>query len=495
MAWARDPLGPGGVLVRAHDGAVEDQVLEVRVVRQGREDAVPHALGGPAAEPPEGAVPAAEGLRQVAPGRAGAHDPQHPLDEHAVVVAGRAGRLRPPQDEARYPHPPRVVQQQTVDRAQDDPPKSSLKSRQPTEGNPKSPHGPRARRAEARGGAPLLRPATPAADGWPGPWRRRARPGWPARSGSRWQGDGCFAATREVWQAHLVARHTSWSAYLWTRPPRRPHSARCCGPASPPRGRAASSGEHSCRASRASGRRSDVLTNYARRLRFIGLLTTAPTAYSEPTRAQDQGTQPARRPERRSGGAEQARRRAGRPGWGAWGRPAGGGAAALEHPGSGPPGSPARTRTAALASNSSGPTRRTPRTTQADPTTNADDEESPRVLSRRAAAAGASSAAVLRCFSSTMFTLLPHASRRSVEGGPRRELGPRRAHQAAGARLQLGGDLRLHRRRPRRRGGGLLRPRDPRQPPEAVILGAFLWIGASVVLHLAARRVLGWLKQ
>ena len=33
-----------------------------------------------------------------------------------------------------------------------------------------------------------------------------------------------------------------------------------------------------------------------------------------------------------------------------------------------------------------------------------------------------------------------------------------------------------------------------RQPPRAVILGAFLWIGASVVLHLAARRVLGWLK-
>ena len=30
--------------------------------------------------------------------------------------------------------------------------------------------------------------------------------------------------------------------------------------------------------------------------------------------------------------------------------------------------------------------------------------------------------------------------------------------------------------------------------PKAVILGAFLWIGASVVLHLAARRVLGWLE-
>src|SRR5829696_4208613 len=50
--------------------------------------------------------------------------------------------------------------------------------------------------------------------------------------------------------------------------------------------------------------------------------------------------------------------------------------------------------------------------------------------------------------------------RAGVEGGPRRELGPQRAHQAAGARLQLGGDLRLHHRRPRPRGGGLLRPRD-----------------------------------
>ena len=33
-----------------------------------------------------------------------------------------------------------------------------------------------------------------------------------------------------------------------------------------------------------------------------------------------------------------------------------------------------------------------------------------------------------------------------------------------------------------------------RQSPRAVVLGAFLWLGASVVLHLAARRVLGWLE-
>jgi uncharacterized protein YaiE (UPF0345 family) len=33
-----------------------------------------------------------------------------------------------------------------------------------------------------------------------------------------------------------------------------------------------------------------------------------------------------------------------------------------------------------------------------------------------------------------------------------------------------------------------------REAPKTVVVGAFLWIGASVVLHLAGRRVLGWLK-
>ena len=33
-----------------------------------------------------------------------------------------------------------------------------------------------------------------------------------------------------------------------------------------------------------------------------------------------------------------------------------------------------------------------------------------------------------------------------------------------------------------------------REAPKTVILGAGLWIGAAVMLHLAARRVLGWLK-
>jgi len=33
-----------------------------------------------------------------------------------------------------------------------------------------------------------------------------------------------------------------------------------------------------------------------------------------------------------------------------------------------------------------------------------------------------------------------------------------------------------------------------RNAPRSVMLGAVLWIGAAIVLHLAARRVLGWLK-
>jgi uncharacterized membrane protein YgdD (TMEM256/DUF423 family) len=33
-----------------------------------------------------------------------------------------------------------------------------------------------------------------------------------------------------------------------------------------------------------------------------------------------------------------------------------------------------------------------------------------------------------------------------------------------------------------------------RVSPRTVMLGACLWIGASVMLHLAGRRVLGWLK-
>lgn len=53
----------------AYDGAVDDEVLKVAIIRHRRQDAVPGALGAPPAEPSKHAVSRAEHLWQVAPGR------------------------------------------------------------------------------------------------------------------------------------------------------------------------------------------------------------------------------------------------------------------------------------------------------------------------------------------------------------------------------------------------------------------------------------------
>src|SRR3982074_3396358 len=62
------------------------QVLEVGLVRQRLEDAPPDPLLAPPTETAEDAVPFAERLRQVAPRRARAHDPQDAFHEHPVVA-------------------------------------------------------------------------------------------------------------------------------------------------------------------------------------------------------------------------------------------------------------------------------------------------------------------------------------------------------------------------------------------------------------------------
>lgn len=77
--------------MRADDCGVDDQVFEVRIVRHGLEDAPPDALAAPAAEAAENTVPFAERLRQITPGRAGAHDPEHGFNKHAVVAARDLG--------------------------------------------------------------------------------------------------------------------------------------------------------------------------------------------------------------------------------------------------------------------------------------------------------------------------------------------------------------------------------------------------------------------
>src|SRR4051794_34914446 len=84
-------LSPGRVLVGAHDDGVDDQILE-GVIRHRLKETPPYALGTPPAEAAEDAVPLAKGVRQIAPGRSRAHDPEHGFHKHPVVAARPAAR-------------------------------------------------------------------------------------------------------------------------------------------------------------------------------------------------------------------------------------------------------------------------------------------------------------------------------------------------------------------------------------------------------------------
>ena len=83
------------MLVSANDRGIDDQILKVGIVGHGLEDAKPAPLPAPPAETPEDAVPLAERLRKIAPGRARADDPEHAFDKHSVVPPGRALLIRP----------------------------------------------------------------------------------------------------------------------------------------------------------------------------------------------------------------------------------------------------------------------------------------------------------------------------------------------------------------------------------------------------------------
>ena len=70
---------------------VEEDVFEIRIIRQGLENPFPDALLRPTPETCVDAVPFAEFPRQITPGSAGPRDPQYCLDEQAIVTRGRAG--------------------------------------------------------------------------------------------------------------------------------------------------------------------------------------------------------------------------------------------------------------------------------------------------------------------------------------------------------------------------------------------------------------------
>ena len=127
------------MLVGAHDGGVDDQVLKIRIGGHRLEHPAPDTLLAPSAEAAEDAVPVAERTGKVTPRRTGPDDPQHTFHEHPVVAPGRALLIGMTDDQTRHPLPLSVAQHQTFLHTQDCLPKSSLESCFNSSGNPQSP--------------------------------------------------------------------------------------------------------------------------------------------------------------------------------------------------------------------------------------------------------------------------------------------------------------------------------------------------------------------
>src|SRR6516162_8123743 len=84
----RSPLFcTGRMLMRPHDGGVDDQVFEVRIFNQRIEKTLPNALLCPSAEALEHAVPVAKLLGQIAPWCSRANQPKHSVHEQSIILA------------------------------------------------------------------------------------------------------------------------------------------------------------------------------------------------------------------------------------------------------------------------------------------------------------------------------------------------------------------------------------------------------------------------
>src|SRR6516165_1755834 len=77
----------GRMLMRPHDGGVDDQVFEVRIFNQRIEKTLPNALLCPSAQALEHAVPVAKLLGQIAPWCSGANQPKHSVHEQSIILA------------------------------------------------------------------------------------------------------------------------------------------------------------------------------------------------------------------------------------------------------------------------------------------------------------------------------------------------------------------------------------------------------------------------
>jgi hypothetical protein len=104
-----------GMQMRPHDGAVDEHLVEVRILGQRGEDLMPYALARPPGETLVDAVPGAELARQIAPGTAGSRDPQHGLDKQPVIgrrtarIAHLARQQRLDSLELIIPQPTRTI--------------------------------------------------------------------------------------------------------------------------------------------------------------------------------------------------------------------------------------------------------------------------------------------------------------------------------------------------------------------------------------------------
>ena len=91
---SREDRGTLPVAVDFDDGRVDQGIFQVGTVRDGLEQTLPDVRLHPVAKAGEDAVPVPEPGRQIAPGTAGAHNPQHRLDKKAIVLAAASGVAR-----------------------------------------------------------------------------------------------------------------------------------------------------------------------------------------------------------------------------------------------------------------------------------------------------------------------------------------------------------------------------------------------------------------
>src|SRR4051812_27138708 len=108
----RPAFGAGAVLMHPDDGAIDDHVLEIRIVRQGLEDPTEHAPLDPSAKALK--VPVPKSLGKVAPRRPDTDNPENRFDEKSVVRPRAARILDFSRNKRRDPLPLIIAQYTTV---------------------------------------------------------------------------------------------------------------------------------------------------------------------------------------------------------------------------------------------------------------------------------------------------------------------------------------------------------------------------------------------